>query len=248
MDKRLVKLGKAFTTPLEEQRRISASNPFFDQSKLVKTSNLEENKIGMPSRGDSFIAPYNKFEQAVQNVENVNQLFTNLGFSSNVLNLLAPASRVAKFLKPFNRIASPTKYIDYGLQGLDAARALVDPEYRKKADEGIDNMFDSHSGSNASLMLQAANYASQRPVGYSAALLRAAQNTRNEINQLNQQIKNTDLQIQSKKQLNLPTRVQSNQPSPQLGGSDFSSMPNIIQDQGLLEQANSWKDRLKKQK
>lgn len=132
-----------------------------------------------------------------------------------------------------------------GLYAIDAARALVDPEYRGKVQDGINQMFDDSQG-NTDLMSTAFLYGSQRPIAFTAGLLRNAQNTRDEIKKLKSESKALSNQIEEKK-LNMQSSI-TNKGARDIGntGMDFKDFMDTRRDQGIiLDQAQNYKSQIK---
>jgi hypothetical protein len=209
--------------------------------------NLEKNIVqnNAPPVGDQFIKPYNNFEKTIQGIENANDFITTLGFGSSVTNFAAPSSKFAKSISPLSKVGNKANQVQAGLWVIDAGRALVDPEYREKVQDGINQMFDDSQG-NTDLMSTAFLYGSQRPIAFTAGLLRNAQNTRDEIKKLKSESKALSNQIEEKK-LNMQSSITS-KGARDIGntGMDFKDFMDTRRDQGIiLDQAQNYKSQIK---
>lgn len=198
-----------------------------------------------PDISNQFIEPYNNLEKTVQGVEAVNDFVTNMAFGSNALNYIAPSSRLARSTQSFGKFGKSTNQVQTGLYAVDAARALVDPEYRSKVQDGINKMFDNSQG-DMDLATTAFTYGSQRPLAFTAGLLRNVQNTRAEINRLEAEGELLSQRIQQNK-LNQQSNITS-KGSKNIGntGVNFKNFMDTRRNQGLiLSQAQNYRNQIK---
>jgi hypothetical protein len=153
---------------------VSVSKPSVDLRKSQLMSKINQ----APDIGESFIAPYNKFEEVVQKVEQSNDALQNMQFGL-ALGAASPNLKTSSISgKALNKLAPISKASDIVEKALwvgDAVRALGDSEYRAEADKGMGKMVDSNL-EGADLFLQALQYVSQRPIAFGGATLRGLSN------------------------------------------------------------------------
>lgn len=198
-----------------------------------------------PDISNQFIEPYSNLEKTVQGIEAVNDFVTNMAFGANALNYVTPSSRLARSTQSFGKLGKPANQVQAGLYAVDTARALVDPEYRSKVQDGINKMFDNSQG-DIDLTTTAFTYGSQRPLAFTAGLLRNVQNTRAEINRLEAEGKLLSQRIEQKK-LNQQSSI-TPKGNKNIGdtGVNYKDFMDIRRDQGLiLNQAKNYRNQMK---
>ncbi len=171
-----INLLKESVSKADELPRVVIDKQPMSSINLNKPQLKSANKQA-PDIGESFIAAYNPFEEVVQKVENTNQVLQNFQVGL-AIGAVSPDRLTSSISNKVSNKAAPflkgSDYVDIGLKAVDAARALVDPEYRNEADKGYDRLLDSGL-EGADLFGQALQYASQRPVGFAAAAMRKYQ-------------------------------------------------------------------------
>jgi hypothetical protein len=172
---------------LPQGNKASFLKPDFSKSNAPITK--------VPDVGDSFIEPYSLLEKAVQWAEKANSMVQNLEFGAALGTHVQGSGKISKSIvgqsnKFLGKLGGKASHIDVFLKGVDASRALLDPEYRTKASEGVTRLMDSGLDGR-DLFLQAAEYAIERPVSFSGALIREQQDVSKKQDQLEKQITNS---------------------------------------------------------
>jgi len=131
--------------------------------------------------GDAPPSRYSALEEGVQNAENVDAVASN--FAAGAAGALRALPLVAKFAPKAASLAPALNTvraagvrlapIQAALWGLDAGRAVVDPEYREQTLDSINDLYDDPGSSTLSKSTLTALHTAARPVSTVGAMARS---------------------------------------------------------------------------
>ena len=240
-----VNLGKSNIAPPPSNPQVAIQNA--SSKSILFSPKIPKDTIqkNAPAISDQFIEQYSPLEKTIQNIEEANDFVSNIGFGAGFLNFASPASKLAQKTKPLTKVGGKTNYVQAGLYAVDAARALVDPEYRDKVQDGLNRMFDNSQG-NTDLISTGLAHGLQRPIAFTAGLLRNVQNTRDEIKKNMSEIKVSNDRIEKHK-LNIQSRI-TTKGAKNIGstGVNFRNFMDTRRDEGIIfNQYQDYKNQAK---
>ena len=143
-------------------------------------------KPAMPGRNDAdpadaMVERYSALEEGVQNVETVDAVVSNAGAAASgvakaipMVTKVAPAvSGLTPTLNVVRAVGSRTAPIQAALWGIDAGRAVVDPEYRKETLDATNSLYDDASKSTLRKSVETAFNTFARPISSVGAMARS---------------------------------------------------------------------------
>tara|TARA_R110002153_G_scaffold145447_2_gene296710 strand:- start:426 stop:1163 length:738 start_codon:yes stop_codon:yes gene_type:complete len=173
-----------------------ATTPVRIPLKSTKASAAKPQWKTPPDGGDTDINRYNKVEKAVQTVEAVDSVVSNVAAAAGgVSKVVSAGSKVAPALNFARAAGSKLGPVQAALWGVDAGRAVFDPAYRKKNLSTYNERMDDPNTSTLRKGVETGMEVLSRPVGATGAIIRSVGNASDTIKKNVKTIAQTDKKI-----------------------------------------------------
>ena len=147
-------------------------------SRITKPAMQEKN---FPDLGVVRVDGYSALEEGVQNVEDIDAGVSNAGAlasggarATQMVAQVAPVvARLTPALNTVRVVGSRVAPIQAALWGIDAGRAVVDPEYRKETLDATNSLYDDASKSTLRKSVETGLNTLARPVSSVGAMARS---------------------------------------------------------------------------
>tara|TARA_R110000764_G_scaffold17520_5_gene48156 strand:- start:1060 stop:1767 length:708 start_codon:yes stop_codon:yes gene_type:complete len=146
--------------------------------------------------GKAQVDRYNKVEKAVQTVEDIDSLVSNVGAAAEgVSKVVSAGSKAAPALNFARAAGSKLAPVQAALWGVDAGRAVFDPAYREQNLKSYNERMDDPNTSTLRKSVETGMDVLSRPVGATGAIIRSVGNTSDTIKKNLKTIAQTDKKI-----------------------------------------------------
>lgn len=127
-----------------------------------------------PDVGNTVTPKYSRLEKGVQTAENIDSFISNAGFTADAVARLARnAPKVANVAKAVSTTAKIAEPVQMALWSMDAGRTLLDAEYRRQAQSGVEQVLDENKISPIKASINTTLSGMARPVSTVRGLLDA---------------------------------------------------------------------------
>jgi hypothetical protein len=147
-------------------------------SRITKPARLGRNDADL---GVARVDEYSALEEGVQNVEDIDAGVSNAGAvasgvsrATQMVAKVAPTvARITPALNTVRVVGSRVAPVQAALWGIDAGRAVVDPEYRKETLDATNSLYDDASKSTLRKSVETGLNTLARPVSSVGAMARS---------------------------------------------------------------------------
>jgi len=215
------KVIKSIVDAAEKARRRTVALPYPTKTPQptvalpypTKTPRIGRNTL---DPGDPAVGKYSKVETLVQNVEDVDAVVSNAGAAAaggaRVLPLVAKVApsvvRLTPALNVARTLGSKLAPVQAGLWGVDAGRAVLDPEYRRNTLDATHELYDDPDKSTTRKSFDTALNTFARPISTTGAMMSSYADSTNRIKVAEEGIRQADRKLYQLEQRRLePQRL-----------------------------------------